>query len=48
MRVLIDEQMPAELAGNLAGHEVRTIDQMGWKGLDNGACWRKPANSSTP
>ena len=37
MRVLIDEQMPTELAAELAGHDVRTIDQMGWKGLDNGA-----------
>lgn len=37
MRVLIDEQMPTELAGELAGHDVRTIGQMGWKGLDNSA-----------
>ena len=37
MRVLLDEQMPQELAAALLGHEVTTISQMGWKGLDNGA-----------
>ncbi len=37
MRVLLDEQMPNALASELAGHQVRTVGQMGWKGLDNGA-----------
>ena len=28
--------MPRDLVAELAGHEVRTIGQMGWKGLENG------------
>ncbi|MFI5403344.1 MAG: hypothetical protein ACHQ1G_10430 [Planctomycetota bacterium] len=36
MRVLLDEQLPRELAVELTGHETRTIDRMGWKGLGNG------------
>ena len=30
------QQMPKELISELVGHEVRTIGQMGWKGLENG------------
>lgn len=36
MRVLLDEQMPRDLATELPGHEVRTVGQEGWKGLENG------------
>jgi hypothetical protein len=36
VRVLLDEQMPRELAAELQGHEVRTVAQVGWKGLGNG------------
>jgi hypothetical protein len=28
--------MPKELATELPGHSVQTVDQAGWKGLDNG------------
>ncbi len=28
--------MPRDLVAELAGHEVRTVGQLGWKGLDNG------------
>lgn len=28
--------MPRDLVAELKGHEVRTIGQMGWKGLENG------------
>ncbi len=28
--------MPKDLVAELAGHEVRTVAQMGWKGLENG------------
>ena len=28
--------MPRDLIAELAGHEVRTVGQLGWKGLDNG------------
>jgi len=33
VRVLIDEQMPDQLTVELTGHEVRSVGQMGWKGL---------------
>ena len=36
MRVLLDEQMPKDLVAELTGHEIRTIGQLGWKGLENG------------
>ena len=37
MRILLDECLPAELANELAGHEVRTVQQEGWSSLENGA-----------
>lgn len=37
MRVLLDEQLPDQLTVELIGHEVRSVGQMGWKGLANGA-----------
>jgi predicted nuclease of predicted toxin-antitoxin system len=36
MRVLLDEQLPRQLARLLEGHEVRTVQQAGWAGLKNG------------
>ena len=36
MRVLLDEQIPKDLVPELQGHEVHTVGQLGWKGLDNG------------
>ena len=36
MRVLLDEQVPRDLAVELTGHEVHTVGQEGWKGLENG------------
>ena len=37
MRVLLDEQLPRQLAGYLLGHDVRTVQQQSWAGLKNGA-----------
>ena len=37
MRVLLDEQLPRQLAPYLVGHEVRTVQQESWAGLKNGA-----------
>ena len=28
--------MPRDLVAELAGHEIRTVGQMSWEGLDNG------------
>ena len=36
MRVLLDEQLPRQLALYLIGHEARTVQQQGWAGLKNG------------
>lgn len=36
MRVLLDEQLPRQLAPLLTPHEVRTVQQQSWAGLKNG------------
>ena len=36
MRVLLDEQLPRQLAPLLTGHEFRTVQQQSWAGLKNG------------
>jgi hypothetical protein len=36
VRVLLDEQLPRQLAPHLVGHEVTTVQQQGWAGLKNG------------
>lgn len=33
MRILLDECVDARLAREIAGHEVRTVPQMGWAGF---------------
>ena len=37
MRILLDECVPASLADQLVGHEVRTVPEMGWASQENGA-----------
>ena len=37
MHVLLDEQLPRQLARELIGHEVRTVQQQGWAGLQRAA-----------
>ena len=36
MRILLDEQLPRQLAPYLGGHDVRTVQQQGWAGFKNG------------
>jgi hypothetical protein len=36
-RILLDENLPIALKRLLAGHEVATVRDMGWKGVQNGA-----------
>ena len=36
VRVLLDEQLPRQLAPLLTGQEVRTVQQQSWAGLKNG------------
>ena len=37
MRLLLDESLPRPLTLLLVGHDVRTVTQMGWTHLSNGA-----------
>ena len=43
MRLLLDESLPKPLADLLVGHRVRTVAQMGWTKLGNGALLRQAA-----
>lgn len=45
MRVLVDEQLPRQLAAYLLSHDVRTVPQQGWAGLTNGELLRRAAES---
>jgi hypothetical protein len=36
MKVILDECLPRRLCRELAGHEVCTVQQMGWSGVSNG------------
>lgn len=40
MRILPDECLPRELAGELVGHEVQTVQQERWSSLENGELLR--------
>ena len=40
MKLLLDECIPARLRFDFPGHEVRTLQQAGLKGLKNGALLR--------
>lgn len=35
MRILLDENLPADLAAELAGHEVASVTRLGWQGIKN-------------
>ncbi len=37
MRLLLDECVPKRLKHELPGHEVKTVQDMGWAGIKNGA-----------
>jgi hypothetical protein len=37
VRILLDEQLPRQLAPYFVGHDVRTTQEQGWAGLRNGA-----------
>ena len=36
MRVLLDENIPHDLIPQLAGHDVATVQGLGWAGIKNG------------
>ena len=37
MKLLLDENVPRPLRRELPGHTVRTVQEMGWAGVKNGA-----------
>ncbi len=43
MHVLLDESVPRQLAPELRGHEVQTVVQAGWAGVQNGELLRRAA-----
>lgn len=45
MRILLDECLPFELAAELVGHDVRTVQQEGWAGVENGELLHLAAGS---
>ena len=46
MRILLDECVPRRLRRDLAGHEVRTVAEMGWSGKKNGELLQLMAGQS--
>jgi hypothetical protein len=44
VRILLDEQLPRQLARHFPGHAVRTVQQQGWAGLGNGELLRRAAS----
>jgi predicted nuclease of predicted toxin-antitoxin system len=45
MRLLLDECLPKDLAGELHGHAVQTVPQAGWASIQNGRLLRLIAAS---
>lgn len=43
MRILLDESLPRELKHELPGHDVQTVQDAGWAGLNNGELLRRAA-----
>lgn len=41
MRVVLDENVPVELADELPDHEVVHVKDLGWKGIGNGELLRR-------
>lgn len=45
MRVLLDEQLPRQLASLLTGHDVSTVQRHGWAGVKNGELLARAADA---
>jgi hypothetical protein len=41
MRLLLDENFPADFAAQLIGHDVSTVHSLGWSGIVNGELLRR-------
>jgi hypothetical protein len=45
VRVLLDESLPRPLANQIVGHDTRTVSQMKWTSLGNGALLKQAATA---
>ena len=45
MRVLLDENVPHDLVAALVGHDVVTVQGLGWSGTLNGELLRRASGS---
>ena len=45
MRVLLDENVPHDLVAALVGHDVVTVQELGWSGTLNGELLRRASGS---
>jgi hypothetical protein len=45
VRILLDECLPHELVDELVGHEIRTVQEQGWSGVENGELLRRATGS---
>lgn len=45
VRVILNENLPRALARELVGHDAKTVPQMGWASLKNGALLASIAGS---
>jgi hypothetical protein len=45
MKVLLDENLPHDFRHEIAGHDVFTVDFLGWSGLKNGELLAQAAAS---
>jgi len=43
VRVLLDENLPHDLISELSGHQVVTVQGLGWAGVKNGELLRRAA-----
>lgn len=41
MRILLDENFPADFAKLIVGHDVVTVHSLGWSGIKNGELLRR-------
>jgi hypothetical protein len=41
VRILLDENLPLDLAAELPGHETSSVAQLGWQGLKNSELLRR-------
>jgi hypothetical protein len=45
MRILLDECLPRKLKFDFAGHDLATVPEIGWRGLENGELLRRAATA---